>query len=224
MKRIVASVFILTLLIAVFSISASADDTVYSEGFFYYTIEDASITIVGYFGTETEVWVPSSIAGYPVNTVAERAFAGTSVQTLHLPDTVRSVEQGATGQATVDYEDSQMQEVVVDKSSDASSTQPSTTGAAKEGSLIVGSGSDEEVMAEEPGDSPIATPSPTTSPKPTREPDPTPTPTASPAPEATAEPAQQPSQNSNTALWLIPLVIVLAAVIVFFVLRRKKKA
>ena len=69
MKKCV-SVLLAVLLLAGFCATAFADDTVYTEGYFYYTVEDGSITIVGYFGNETEVTIPASIAGVPVNAVA----------------------------------------------------------------------------------------------------------------------------------------------------------
>ena len=84
-------------------IGAFADDTVYTEGYFYYTIEDQSITIIGYFGTELEVTVPASIGGIPVNAIGPGAFAGTSVQVLHLPDTIREIGENGTGDADVTF-------------------------------------------------------------------------------------------------------------------------
>lgn len=95
MKRIYA-VLLAALLLTGLGGVAQAEDTVYDDGFFYYTVEDGSITIVGYFGTETEVTVPASIANTPVNAVAPDAFIGTSVTKLYLPDTVTDY-QGSGG-------------------------------------------------------------------------------------------------------------------------------
>jgi len=83
--------------------AAAADGEVYTEGYFYYTVSDQSITITGYFGNETVVTVPSSIAGIPVNAVGPDAFAGTSVQILYLPDTIRELGENATGTADVRF-------------------------------------------------------------------------------------------------------------------------
>lgn len=78
--------------------------TEYSEGYFHYEIEDDSISITGYFGTESEVSVPSMIAGYPVSKIAQGAFAGTTVKTLQLPDTIMTIEQQAIDAGiTVEY-------------------------------------------------------------------------------------------------------------------------
>ena len=60
---------ILSLLLALNITFVAAGEEVYTEGYFYYTISDKSITIVGYFGNETVVTVPSSIAGIPVNAI-----------------------------------------------------------------------------------------------------------------------------------------------------------
>ena len=93
MKRTIAFFLVLLLLFSLNNM-AFADDTVYTEGYFYYTFADGSITIVGYFGHETEVTVPAMIAGYPVNAVSADAFSGTSVQQIYLPDTVTAYQGG----------------------------------------------------------------------------------------------------------------------------------
>ena len=78
--------------------TAFADDTIYTEGTLYYTVNNESVTIVGCFGKDAEVTVPAMIAGYPVNTIASGAFAENEyVQTLYLPDTISTVEPGAIG-------------------------------------------------------------------------------------------------------------------------------
>lgn len=100
MKRCV--LFLLTLLLLLLPLRANAE-TVYTEGYFYYTVEDGSITIIGYFGTEAEVTVPASIAGIPVNAIGPNAFAGTTVQILHLPDTITELGENATGEASVTF-------------------------------------------------------------------------------------------------------------------------
>lgn len=80
---------------------ASAQLTVcaeYIHGFFRYTVEDGSVTITAYRGNEEEVTVPSMIGGNPVNVIAAGAFANNStVKTIHLPDTIMTVETGAFG-------------------------------------------------------------------------------------------------------------------------------
>ena len=69
--------------------------TVYTEDAFYYTIEDRSITITGYFGEDEVVNVPSMIAGLPVNHIAPYAFEGTGVAVVNLPETIETVEKDA---------------------------------------------------------------------------------------------------------------------------------
>ena len=72
--------------------------TTYSEGYFYYQIEDESVTITGYFGTKESIIIPSSIAGYPVSKIAQGAFWETkTVKELHLPDTIMEIESKAIG-------------------------------------------------------------------------------------------------------------------------------
>lgn len=84
---------ILVLLMTCMTVTALA--AVYTEGAFWYTVADDSVTITGYFGDEETVWVPASITGLPVNTIGAGAFAGTPAKTVYLPDTVLVVEGGA---------------------------------------------------------------------------------------------------------------------------------
>lgn len=74
--------------------------TVYTEDAFYYTIEDRSITITGYFGDDAVVNVPSMIAGLPVNHIAPYAFEGTGVKIVNLPETIETVEKSAFDAST----------------------------------------------------------------------------------------------------------------------------
>lgn len=101
MKRHIC--FLLALLILLFpaSVAAFADSTVYSDGYFDYMEENESITIVRYFGHETEVTVPQFIVGMPVNTIAAGAFSGTDVAVVYLPSSVTTVEDGAGGNAQI---------------------------------------------------------------------------------------------------------------------------
>lgn len=100
MKRRLLACLLATILLCLPMLSAMAE-TVYSEGYFYYTVTDGSITITGYFGSETEVTIPASIAGIPVNAIGPGAFVGTGVQVLYLPDTILYIAEGATGTARV---------------------------------------------------------------------------------------------------------------------------
>ena len=92
MKKLTA---ILSALVLILSVTPAAFATVYSEGYFKYTIADESITITEYFGSEETVTVPAMIAGIPVNTIASGAFSGSGIKELNLPDTITSIENGA---------------------------------------------------------------------------------------------------------------------------------
>lgn len=68
----------------------------YSSGYFYYILEDESVSITGYFGPETETTVPSSIVGYPVSKICKGAFKDNKrLKTIHLPDTIMTIEAGS---------------------------------------------------------------------------------------------------------------------------------
>ena len=79
---------------------------VFTNGYFQYVIEDHSVKIVSYFGTQEEVTVPNMIAGNPVNEIAKDAFAGNQdVKKVNLPDTIMTIEEGAFGEGqTVVYD------------------------------------------------------------------------------------------------------------------------
>lgn len=69
---------------------------VYSDGFFQYHAYEGYNSICGYFGSETTVTVPSSIAGRPVARIEAGAFDGCStIEKLVLPDTIMEIEEGA---------------------------------------------------------------------------------------------------------------------------------
>lgn len=79
---------------------------VYTEGYLEYRIEDSAASICGYFGSENEVTVPASIAGYPVSEISAGAFADAeTVKKINLPDTIMRIEKGAFGrEQTVVYD------------------------------------------------------------------------------------------------------------------------
>ena len=80
---------------ACLAVGVSAD---YIHGYFRYTVNDGSVIIKSYQGTETEVTVPSMIGKNPVNVIASGAFAkNKNVKTVYLPDTIMTVEPGAFG-------------------------------------------------------------------------------------------------------------------------------
>lgn len=99
------------------AIVVSAAD-VYTYESFKYTINDNSVSIVEYIGSDKKVEVPDSITGVPVNTIAKGAFAGTGVTSVVLPETVMTIEQGAfDSKTTISYIDSSGKKTVVGKSS-----------------------------------------------------------------------------------------------------------
>lgn len=77
------------------SIHASAAGEYYTEGYFKYTISDDSVTIISYFGSESEVVIPDYIAALPVTRIKSSTFAGNkTVTVVTIPDTVTSIDDG----------------------------------------------------------------------------------------------------------------------------------
>lgn len=95
MKKTLTLLLALTL-VAILTLPAHADDTVYTHGTLRYTVADQSVTIVGAFGSSREITVPAAIGGTPVNTIAPGAFADrTALETLNLPDTITAIGENA---------------------------------------------------------------------------------------------------------------------------------
>lgn len=70
--------------------------TEYSEGYFKYVIENETVTITSYFGSEKEVVIPERIASLPVAAIRSNAFVrNKTVTVLTIPETVTSVGDGA---------------------------------------------------------------------------------------------------------------------------------
>ena len=73
-----------------FSISA---ETVYSEGYFKYTISGDEAAIIEYFGSESEIVIPSSLGGRTVTELRGRIFrSDLPVTKLTLPDTLTEID------------------------------------------------------------------------------------------------------------------------------------
>lgn len=88
-----ASLLLLSLLLLSllpFSISA---ETVYSEGYFKYTISGDEAAIIEYFGSESEIVIPSSLGGKTVTELRGRIFrSDLPVTKLTLPDTLTAID------------------------------------------------------------------------------------------------------------------------------------
>lgn len=89
---------------AINATTATAATAEYVDGYLRYTVEEGSVTITGYNGTENEVTIPSKIAGNPVNAIKTGAFADSSnVKKINLPDTIMTIEEGAFGGQEIVY-------------------------------------------------------------------------------------------------------------------------
>ena len=174
--------------------------TVYTEGFFEYRVQDGGVVICGYFGRDSVVTVPDSIAGYPVSVIWSGAFSGCGqVSRINLPGTIMTIEEGAIGQEqTVTY---------VNGTSGTTGRDPKPTPTAAPS--VGGDRYDEDVYVPDvPAETqqPTASPVPSASPEVTASPEAsaTPAPSASPAasvpPEVTVEPATSEKPKESAAV------------------------
>ena len=104
-KRIISSMLIMFLLIALIpaQVQAEEDTTRYSFGHFYYHSHNGYVSICGYLGRETEVEIPSVMSGRPVSEIESGSFQGCdTIETITVPDTVVMVyEDSFTGAASL---------------------------------------------------------------------------------------------------------------------------
>lgn len=97
-KQHIIELFLLSFFILqIFMITVAADST-YINGYFIYTVNDESVSIVSYVGKDETVTVPAMIAGNPVNVIKSGAFSESPAKTIYLPDTIMKVEVGAFSQ------------------------------------------------------------------------------------------------------------------------------
>ncbi len=252
-KRIVWILTALLMLLAV-PLHAVADDTIYSQGYLLYKIEDGGVTIVRYVGDDEEtVIVPNMIANYPVSRIAAGAFDECpQVKTIYLPDTIMEIEEGAIPYGIHVIRDYNLVTDHPDPS--ASPIVPAPTGQVvnpgdNSGVIII----DETLLNPEQGgeetitdeDLPSADPSAGETPAPTDEPSETPGAVSTPEPVAeaskqpagdktqpvsgeTVEPVSGETEQPNkplTWLWiLLGVVAVGGAAGAAVLIRRKKKA
>lgn len=166
MKLKLPSLLLALLLCLAVGLTAFAEDTIYTEGPFRFVLEDGAATVVGYFGSDTTVYVPEKLAGAPVDTIAEGAFIGSGVKKVCLPDTITEVEGGAFETGVQVVYDSNLAPAPAPKPTSA----PSQT--------------------EEPASTPVPVPTaaPTPAPVPQKPGKPALTPVETKAPEATTQP------------------------------------
>ena len=65
------------------------------EDFQYEITAENTVTITGYTGANTEVSIPSEIEGLPVTSVGIRAFMGSDLTRIVIPDSVTEISSGA---------------------------------------------------------------------------------------------------------------------------------
>jgi hypothetical protein len=77
--------------IFVFIVMFAVTSTILAEDFFHYELGDNQVSISGYYGTEVDIVIPSSIEGHPVTAIGEGAFAGQNITSAQLPDSLLSI-------------------------------------------------------------------------------------------------------------------------------------
>lgn len=110
-KRFVAAVVVLCLLILPVLPLGRAEATIHTYGVYKYTLTDGEITIVQVTSsTNAELWVKSEINGYPVVAIGEKAFQHrTNYKKIKIPGSVKTIGKEAF------YGCTKLQEVILEE-------------------------------------------------------------------------------------------------------------
>ncbi len=92
--HIVAALIALLVIIGGVSVGVSAEDEkIYSERYFKYIIENEQVTIIDYFGSESEVVIYDHIESLPVTRIRGQIFKSNPALTkVTIPDTVTQID------------------------------------------------------------------------------------------------------------------------------------
>lgn len=86
---IVLSVILCVLCFPIIVKADEPDNTKYSAGNFYYHVHEGYVSICGYVGDDTEIIIPSNIAGSPVSEIESKAFDGCdTIEKITISETV----------------------------------------------------------------------------------------------------------------------------------------
>ena len=94
-KKVIRNVLFAIILCFSSAIMTQAQEiTTYSDGFFQYHLGEGYVSICGYFGNQTQVQIPASIAGRPVTIIENDTFnKNSNIEQIHIPDTVTYIEE-----------------------------------------------------------------------------------------------------------------------------------
>ena len=67
-----------------------------------YSLDGAEITIIGYTGNEQIITIPSTIDGYPVTAIGEKAFEDENIAGIYIPATVKEIGSNAFAFCSLD--------------------------------------------------------------------------------------------------------------------------
>ena len=93
MKKIAVIIFVLLLILPIFSVSALPSET---DSGILYSIENGEVTIEGWGFADSIMKIPETIEGYPVKYVANQACRGNDgIAELYLPSSIVSIGEYA---------------------------------------------------------------------------------------------------------------------------------
>lgn len=100
MKKINIITVLSLLVTLVFTNSVFADNTIYTNGYFKFLLnDDETITIIEYFGDDQNVEIPMLIGGYPVVSISADTFENKEIKQISAPETIPVEEvQTAVGE------------------------------------------------------------------------------------------------------------------------------
>ncbi len=92
MKKTMAAVLALALLVSLMIIPAQAAGDQFTEGAFTYErLRNGSLKLVKYNGEDDTVYIPANVGGFAVERIAEYAFDGAKVSKVTIPESVKMI-------------------------------------------------------------------------------------------------------------------------------------
>ncbi|MBE6587534.1 MAG: hypothetical protein E7647_03865 [Ruminococcaceae bacterium] len=67
-----------------------------------YTVSNGAVTVTGYTGEESKLYIPATIEGYPVSTVADTLYKSSSIKSIYLSENIESLVLSVSGSAKLE--------------------------------------------------------------------------------------------------------------------------
>lgn len=94
MKKVLSIALCITLLSVMLMSEVQVSEAAYTEGDYEYSVENGKATITKYTGSGGSVIIPEQLGGYPVTIIENGVFYAKAIQSLVIPESITSIEDG----------------------------------------------------------------------------------------------------------------------------------